>query len=215
MPGLFNPKNGARVGFGVGFCESGSGTQKRKNPVSIENTGFFVELLPGFEPGTSSLPKIAYLTFLKLACRFLKPHGIETTGFFHFRAIDLAVSCCAVPCGVLCCRCGFWCGVLPAPTKANAACCRRRRGQGSRARLALRLKEAIAAEAKAKQERTAENRVRQISDKQAIDTKKELAKVAGVSHDTIHKVDVIEQKAPEEVKAQLRRRENKKFTIYS
>ena len=76
-----------------------------------------------------------------------------------------------------------------------------------RARLALRLKETIAAQAKANQERTAENRVRQISDKQAIDTKKELAKVAGVSHDTIHKVDVIEQKAPEEVKDQLRRGE--------
>lgn len=76
-----------------------------------------------------------------------------------------------------------------------------------RARLALRLKEAIAAEAKANQERTAENRVRQISDKQSIDTKKELAKVAGVSHDTIHKVDVIEQKAPDEIKEQLRRGE--------
>lgn len=74
-----------------------------------------------------------------------------------------------------------------------------------RARLALRLKEAIAAEAKANQSTHTEQGY-QKSDK-AVDTNKELAKVAGVSHDTIHKVDVIEQKAPEEVKAQLRRGE--------
>jgi len=36
------------------------------------------------------------------------------------------------------------------------------------------------------------------------DTKKELAKVAGVSHDTIHKVEVIEQKAPEATKQQVK-----------
>jgi N6-adenosine-specific RNA methylase IME4 len=42
----------------------------------------------------------------------------------------------------------------------------------------------------------------QISDK--VDTKKELAKVANVSHDTIAKVKVIEAKATQEVKAQLR-----------
>ena len=76
-----------------------------------------------------------------------------------------------------------------------------------RARLALRLKEAIAAEAKAKQESILKQNiaVNQKSDEREINTNKELAKVAGVSHDTIHKVDVIEQKAPEEVKAQLRR----------
>ncbi len=33
-----------------------------------------------------------------------------------------------------------------------------------------------------------------------IDTRQELAKVAGVSHDTIHKVEKIEEKAPEEIK---------------
>ena len=74
-----------------------------------------------------------------------------------------------------------------------------------RARLALRLKEAIAAEAKENQ--GARNDICQKSDKSPIDTKKELAKVAGVSHDTIHKVDVIEQKAPEEVKKKLQRGE--------
>ena len=74
-----------------------------------------------------------------------------------------------------------------------------------RARLALRLKETIAAEAKANQGTRTD--LCQKSDRSSIDTKKELAKVAGVSHDTIHKVDVIEQKAPEEVKEQLRRGE--------
>lgn len=74
-----------------------------------------------------------------------------------------------------------------------------------KARLALRLKDAIAAEAKEKQgERTD---IHQKSDKSPINTNKELAKVAGVSHDTIHKVDVIEKRAPEEVKEQLRRGE--------
>ena len=47
----------------------------------------------------------------------------------------------------------------------------------------------------------------QISDKvkvNIVDTKKELAKVAGVSHDTIAKVQKIEQKAPEAVKEKIR-----------
>ena len=77
-----------------------------------------------------------------------------------------------------------------------------------RARLALRLKETIAAEAKAKEnERKSTNQKSDESPLREVNTNKELAKVAGVSHDTIHKVDVIEQKAPEEVKAQLRRGE--------
>lgn len=53
----------------------------------------------------------------------------------------------------------------------------------------------IAEKAKSQQARTEENRVCQISDEQAIDTKKELAKVAGVSHDTISKVERIEEAA--------------------
>ena len=44
----------------------------------------------------------------------------------------------------------------------------------------------------------------QNSDKSTIDTKKELAKVAGVSHDTIAKVKVIKAEADEEVKDNLR-----------
>ena len=73
-----------------------------------------------------------------------------------------------------------------------------------RARLALRLKSFFAGKAKENQMRTAENRVCQKSDKQEIDTKRELAKVAGVSHDTIAKVEKIEKVATPEVKQQLR-----------
>lgn len=77
-----------------------------------------------------------------------------------------------------------------------------------KARLALRLKDVIAAEAKAKEaERKSTNQKSDKSPLREINTNKELAKVAGVSHDTIHKVDVIEKKAPEEVKDQLRRGE--------
>tara|TARA_Y100000592_G_scaffold99370_1_gene175154 strand:+ start:1019 stop:2230 length:1212 start_codon:yes stop_codon:yes gene_type:complete len=53
-------------------------------------------------------------------------------------------------------------------------------------------------------DRKSENKISgcQISDK-AIDTKKELSKVANVSHDTIAKVKKIQEKAPEEIKAKL------------
>ena len=71
-----------------------------------------------------------------------------------------------------------------------------------RARLALRLKPVIAEKAKEHQgERTD---ICQKSDRSIIDTKKELAKAAGVSHDTIAKVEKIEAKAAPEVKEQLR-----------
>ena len=69
--------------------------------------------------------------------------------------------------------------------------------------LALKLKPIIKEKAKAKQSE-AGGAVRQKSDKAEIDTKKELAKVAGVSHDTIHKVETIEAKASEPVKQQVR-----------
>lgn len=63
-----------------------------------------------------------------------------------------------------------------------------------RARLALRLKPMIAERAKANQgERTD---ICQKSDRSSVDTKQELAKVAGVSHDTIAKVERIEEDAP-------------------
>ena len=70
-----------------------------------------------------------------------------------------------------------------------------------RARLALRLKPVIAE--RAKENQGTRNDICQKSDK-SYDTKKELATVAGVSHDTIAKVEKIEAKAPPEVKEQLR-----------
>lgn len=69
--------------------------------------------------------------------------------------------------------------------------------------LALKLKPVIAEKAKEKQIE-AGGAVRQKSDKAVIDTKKELAKVAGVSHDTIHKVEKIEAEATPQVKEAVR-----------
>ncbi len=64
--------------------------------------------------------------------------------------------------------------------------------------LALRLKEIIAARAKENQGvRTDLTSVRNLTN---VDTKKEIAKAAGVSHDTIHKVEKIEKEAPEPIK---------------
>lgn len=64
--------------------------------------------------------------------------------------------------------------------------------------LALKLKPVIAEKAKEKQVE-AGGAVRQKSDKAVIDTKKELAKVAGVSHDTIHKVEAIQKSGNEQL----------------
>lgn len=75
-----------------------------------------------------------------------------------------------------------------------------------RSELALKLKPVIAEIAKEKQ-REAGGAVCQKSDKAVIDTKRELAKVADVSHDTIAKVEKIIASAPEEVKTQLRKGE--------
>lgn len=90
-----------------------------------------------------------------------------------------------------------------------------------RARLALQLKPLLAEEAKKRQgERNdlkdvslesagseSEDNFLQKSVKSPINVQKELAKAAGVSHDTIHKVEVIEEKAAPEVKEQLRKGE--------
>lgn len=66
-----------------------------------------------------------------------------------------------------------------------------------RARLALRLKPVIAEKAKEQQIRKPADFVSQNSVKQKpIDTQKEIAKAAGVSHDTIAKVEKIEETAP-------------------
>jgi len=80
---------------------------------------------------------------------------------------------------------------------------RRNLSNYQRSVLALQLEDVFKAKAKDNQVRTLKNRVRQISDKQQIDTKKELSKVAAVSHDTIAKVKKIQEKAPEEIKAKL------------
>ena len=68
--------------------------------------------------------------------------------------------------------------------------------------LALEFEEMFREKAKKNQIRKA-NSVPQISAKQNIETRKELAKIAKVSHDTISKVKKIQEKAPQEVKAKL------------
>ena len=74
-----------------------------------------------------------------------------------------------------------------------------------RSELALKLKPVIAEMAKENQGTRTD--ICQISDRSSIDTKRELAKVADVSHDTIAKVEKIIESAPEEVKTQLRKGE--------
>ncbi len=93
-----------------------------------------------------------------------------------------------------------------------------------RSLLALKLKDLFAEKAKINKVMSAQmtneklgNTVYQISEKplEKINTTKELAKIAGVSHDTIHKVETIEQKAPEEVKQKIKNGElsiNKAYT---
>jgi DNA modification methylase len=81
---------------------------------------------------------------------------------------------------------------------------RRNLSNYQRSVLALELESVFREKAKEKQIRKPES-VKQISAEQTpIETRKELAKVAQVSHDTIAKVKHIEAKAPEEVKAKLR-----------
>jgi len=65
------------------------------------------------------------------------------------------------------------------------------------------LKPAIAEKAKEKQQEAGHDKLCQNSD-EAINTKKAVAKAAGLSHDTIHKVEVIVEGATEEAKERLR-----------
>ena len=69
--------------------------------------------------------------------------------------------------------------------------------------LALKLKPVIAAKAKEKQSESG-GAVPQKSAKPPIETRQEIAKAAGVSHDTIAKVERIEAQATPEVKAALK-----------
>lgn len=88
-----------------------------------------------------------------------------------------------------------------------------------RSKLALQLKPIIAEKAKENQKIYGGNQyeragLQKSAKVQPIDTRAELAKQAGVSHDTIHKVEVIEQKATPEIKEKLQRQEisiNKAF----
>lgn len=82
--------------------------------------------------------------------------------------------------------------------------------------LALKLKPIISKQAE-KNLHLSDGKGRQKSDKvNAVDTKKELAKIAGVSHDTIHKVETIENSGNELVKQQAKSGEisiNKAYNI--
>ena len=80
---------------------------------------------------------------------------------------------------------------------------RRNLNNFQRAEIALQLKGVFAGQAKEKQ-KEAGGAVRQKSDKAVIDTKKELAKSAGVSHDTIHKVEVVLDKGTPEIQEAVR-----------
>ena len=82
---------------------------------------------------------------------------------------------------------------------------RRNLSKYDRSILALKLKPIIAEKAKENERKGggSGNSGRQKSDNPTI-TSKELAKLAGVSHDTIHRVEVIEQKASEKLKQQVR-----------
>ncbi len=75
-----------------------------------------------------------------------------------------------------------------------------------RAELALKLEPLIAGKAQEKR-RESGGAVPQKSAKPPIDTRKEVAKLAGVSHDTIAKAKTISAEADEETKAKLRRGE--------
>jgi hypothetical protein len=82
---------------------------------------------------------------------------------------------------------------------------RRNLSNYQRSVLALEMESVFSEKAKANQaiQYKGEVSLCQISDKAVIDTKKELANVAKVSHDTIAKVKVIQAKATEEVKEKL------------
>lgn len=80
---------------------------------------------------------------------------------------------------------------------------RRNLSNYDRSLLALKLKPIIAKKAREKQSE-AGGAVRQKSDKAVIDTKKQLATIAGVSHDTIHRVEKIEAEGSDLLKRQVR-----------
>lgn len=80
---------------------------------------------------------------------------------------------------------------------------RRNLSNYQRSVLALQLEEVFKEKAKEQQKRKPTSVIQTSEEQKPIVTIKEVAKVANVSHDTIAKVKVIEQKAPEEIKAKL------------
>ena len=82
-----------------------------------------------------------------------------------------------------------------------------------RGELILKLKPVIAEKAKGNEKLGGKGSQNSVNHK--IDTQKELAKLAGVSHDTIHKVEKIKEKASEEAKQALRRGEMSINQVYS
>jgi hypothetical protein len=83
-----------------------------------------------------------------------------------------------------------------------------------RSLLALKLENIISQKAKEKQQK-AGGALPQKSAEAPIETRKELAKIANVSHDTIAKVKKIEEKATTEQKEKLRKGEESIHKIYS
>lgn len=71
-----------------------------------------------------------------------------------------------------------------------------------RSLLALKLKPIVQEQAQQRMQEGAKGT--QISAEAKGETRDKLAKVAGVSHDTIHKVEVIQQKAPEEIREKVK-----------
>lgn len=85
-----------------------------------------------------------------------------------------------------------------------------------RAEIALKLEPYIAARAKQQQIRKPKTQpsVRQNSDEQGLVTNRRLAKLAGLSHDTIHRVRVISQLGTDAVKDKLRRSRISIHSVY-
>ena len=81
---------------------------------------------------------------------------------------------------------------------------RRNLSNYQRSVLALELEEVFTKKAKENLGRNQYSTLHNSAESKPIDTRKELSKVASVSHDTITRVKKIEEKADEETKAKLR-----------
>ena len=80
---------------------------------------------------------------------------------------------------------------------------RRNLSNYQRSVLALQLEDVFKAKAKKNLGRNQYSSLQISAESKPVDTRKELSKVAAVSHDTISKVKKIQEKAPEEIKAKL------------